>query len=422
MRRAVLLVLDGLRRDMLNARLTPALMRIAETATTFPRHRSAFPSATRVVSATVATGCWPARHGLQGNTLVLLEDRRLVEHDVGKPGFFDHRRRIVGRALDMPTLAERVSGHGGATVFSNVSPGAAYAHDPDGFGHVYHRAGSFAPGRVPITGPDALDVTLDAAGDRRMTLRFLERLLSPGAAPVSVLWCGEPDHVQHNAPLGSPECDAALAAADENVSLVSAAVEQVRAGGDDVLFVVCSDHGHQTITGAVDVEGELAAAGFEVSPTGIVAASNGTAVLIYLHPDRRDVLPRLSAFLRAAPWAGCVVSADRLGEIGQAADHGLAFAVSMRDRDDANVHGAGGLSLVAKPRGEKLDRIGCGQHGGLGKAEQAPFMFVQGKGFTPGSSTRASAPVDIAPTILKHLQLPYSGMDGQALQCPTDAA
>ena len=136
MRRVVLVVLDGLRRDMLNVQRTPHVMRLQDVAAWFPRHCSAFPSATRVVSATIATGCWPARHGLQGNTLVLLESGRLVEYDVGKPDFFEHRRRIVGRSLDVPTLAERVAGHGGAVIFNNVSPGAAYAHDPDGFGYV----------------------------------------------------------------------------------------------------------------------------------------------------------------------------------------------------------------------------------------------------------------------------------------------
>jgi len=45
-----------------------------------------------------------------------------------------------------------VAPHGGMILFSNVSPGAAYAHDPDGHGHVYHRAGSYAPGRKRIEG------------------------------------------------------------------------------------------------------------------------------------------------------------------------------------------------------------------------------------------------------------------------------
>jgi hypothetical protein len=45
------------------------------------------------------------------------------------------------------SLAERLVTAGGSAVFSNVSPGAAYAHDPDGYGTVRHRAGSFGPGR-----------------------------------------------------------------------------------------------------------------------------------------------------------------------------------------------------------------------------------------------------------------------------------
>jgi hypothetical protein len=98
-----------------------------------------FPSATRVVSASFATGCTPARHELAGNTLALLEDGRLVYHDAGRPDFLHYKGRVTGRSLGAPTLAERLAPCGGMTLFSNVSPGAAYAHDPDGYGFVYHR-------------------------------------------------------------------------------------------------------------------------------------------------------------------------------------------------------------------------------------------------------------------------------------------
>ena len=145
--RVVVVVLDGLRRDALGPELTPNLADFAENAARCPGFRSVFPSATRVVSATFATGCYPARHGLAGNSMALIEDGALVRHDAGAPGFLQHRRRVTGRALDVPTLAERLAGAGGAELFSNVSPGAAYAHDPDGFGYVHNRAGSFAPGR-----------------------------------------------------------------------------------------------------------------------------------------------------------------------------------------------------------------------------------------------------------------------------------
>jgi hypothetical protein len=167
MRRVVVVVLDGMRRDLLGEETTPHLARFADRATNFAAYRSMFPSATRVVSASFATGCYPARHGLQGNSLVLLKNGRLVHHDAGEPDFLQHKRRVTGHSLAVPTLAERLRDHGGMILFSNVSPGAAYAHDPDGHGYVYHRAGSFAPGRRAIDGSGALSTGQDAAGERR---------------------------------------------------------------------------------------------------------------------------------------------------------------------------------------------------------------------------------------------------------------
>ena len=133
MARAVVVILDGLRRDFVDAVRTPHLAEFVERAERFPAYRSAFPSATRVVTATFATGCHPARHGLQGNSMALLENGALVPHDVGLPGFLQHKRAITGHALAVPTMAERLAPHGGAIVYNNVSPGAAYAHDPDGY-------------------------------------------------------------------------------------------------------------------------------------------------------------------------------------------------------------------------------------------------------------------------------------------------
>ena len=77
-------------------------------ATRFAAHRSVFPSATRVVSSRMATGCFPARHGLQGNTTVLMEAGRLVRRDAGLPEFLQHRRSVTGASLAMPTMAQRL--------------------------------------------------------------------------------------------------------------------------------------------------------------------------------------------------------------------------------------------------------------------------------------------------------------------------
>src|SRR6267378_2688603 len=131
MRRAVAVMLDGLRRDFIRPETTPNLVRLRERAEWFAAHRSAVPSVTRVCSSTFATGCHPAQHELEGNAMALLERGSFVVHDAGQPDFLQHKRRVTGRSLARPTLAECVRDIGGSIVFSNVSPGAAYAHDPD---------------------------------------------------------------------------------------------------------------------------------------------------------------------------------------------------------------------------------------------------------------------------------------------------
>ena len=420
MRRAVLLVLDGLRRDMIGETTTPTLVQHAAGAETFAAHRSVFPSATRVVSSSIATGCHPARHEMAGNSLVLIEDGRLVAHDAGHPGFLQHKRKITGRSLASPTLAERVKAHGGAVIYSNVSPGAAYAHDPDGHGTVYNRAGSFGPGRVPVTGWNADRVTADSKGDRALADHFIENaLLGPTKPALAVLWLGEPDLSSHAYPLGSKNHLAAIGAADDVAGLVIEAAASARNRGDELLLLVASDHGHQTVRGVIDVNAELVAAGLKASADSgdVVSVSNGTSALVYVHPEHGGRIEAIGAFLRQRHWAGDVIGADRLAEIGQTARHGLAFAVPMASTDEPNAHGIRGLSYAAKPEAGKPDRMGCGQHGGLATYEQSPFLMIAGEGFRPGGRRdAATSAIDLAPTILAHLGLAHEPLDGRALQ------
>jgi predicted AlkP superfamily pyrophosphatase or phosphodiesterase len=310
MRRVVVVVLDGMRRDRLGEETTPHLARFAGRATSFAGYRSMFPSATRVVSASFATGCYPARHGLQGNSLALLENGRLVHHDAGEPDFLQHRRRITGQSLAVPTLAERLRDHGGMILFSNVSPGAAYAHDPDGHGHVYHRAGSFAPGRLPIEGAGALSIGQDAVGEQLMTERFINEVLFERRPALAILWMGEPDATQHKRPLGSPEHLAVLRQADANAARVIEAVDRLRDAGDDVLLIVASDHGQQTVSRVIDIEAELVAAGLKagLQSDDVITPTSGTEN----HP-RLPSAPRSAAPAPASSGRGIAVAADQPG-------------------------------------------------------------------------------------------------------------
>jgi len=84
-RRAVLVVCDSLRADLIRPDTAPTLHALGRSVTNFTGCRGVFPSVTRVTSASIATGCHPGRHGLLGNTMVLDEGAGLVCLSVGKP-------------------------------------------------------------------------------------------------------------------------------------------------------------------------------------------------------------------------------------------------------------------------------------------------------------------------------------------------
>ena len=184
MRRAVLMVCDGLSREWLSPERSPNIWALKERGLWASDHRAVFPSVTRASAAAVATGFPPGQHGLHGNRMCFLVDGKLEVRDAGLPDFRDHMRNATGRTLHVPTMAERLGGD--AIAFSNVSPGAAYFLDPDHHGWVYHRAGCFGPGGDPITGADALTVPSDPPGDRVMVERFQSEVMVERAPKLAI--------------------------------------------------------------------------------------------------------------------------------------------------------------------------------------------------------------------------------------------
>lgn len=418
MKRAVLVVCDGLRADMITPELTPNLARLAGDARVFANHRGVFPSTTRVTSASIATGCLPARHGLEGNVVALDEGDGLIAVSTGPPDFHDRLQRVTGRTLMVPTLAQRLEKHGGSIVYSNVSAGAAQFQDPDGHGYVYHRQGSYGPGRRPLSGSDHFDVTHDSAGDAAMTKRFVDEILDARRPALAVLWQCEPDHSQHACPLGSPDHRAAIAGADACAARVATAVEALEAAGDDILLIICSDHGHETVDQVIPLETLLVDAGLKAAAgsSDVVVASNGTSAAIYMSDAERYRAGDIVEFLRGQDWIGEIFAGPDLATVGHRTDTALAIAVTTRNRDTTNPYGVAGMSHVIADPLSGDDNVGFGQHGGLGRHEQQPFMMVRGGDF--GRATRVdtpSSPIDIAPTILRHLGLPHDDMDGAPL-------
>jgi arylsulfatase A-like enzyme len=413
-RRAVVVICDSLRRDLITPADAPFLAALAERAADFTAHRSVFPSTTRASAASIATGCRPARHGLHGNTMALDEGDGLKCLSVGKPEFRDRLRAATGRTLHVPTLAERVARHGGAAIaISNVSPGAAYFLDPDGHGWVYNAAGSYGPGRRPAD--DHVAVGKGEAGDAALTERFCADVLGRRAPTLATLWLSEPDYTGHAQLLGSPAHRRAIAAADRCVARVVETVAALDPGGDDILVMVGSDHGMETVDRTIDLEQLLIAAGLKRAPGSgdVVVAPQGTAALLYFADPHGALVGRVADFLATQDWVAQAFVGSALATIGLPTDARLGIAITLRCDDRANPHGVRGYAAVVHDPQEP--KAYASQHGGLAPNEQRPFLFARGGGFVAGVRTRATSLVDIAPTVLRHLGLPHDGMDGAPL-------
>ncbi len=416
--RAVFVCCDGLGRDWITADQTPGLHDLRERSLWCADHHAVFPSVTRVSAASIATGCQPGRHGLHGNRMGLAANGKIAVRDVGKPDFRDHMRRATGGTLRVPTLAERVAAAGGSFIaFSNVSPGAAYFLDPEHFGHVYHRAGSYGPGGAPIVGRDALEVSHDLAGDGAMTRRFRDEVLFERRPTVAVLWLASPDHTLHGVPLGSPAHREALQVAEDCALEIAHSVDRLRQEGEEILLLIGSDHGQETIGASINLEAWLGEQGLDelVTSNDIAVATQGTSALLYATANGRSALLGALDRLRRQPWADGVLAEDGLAERGLAPQGGLIAAINMARRTDPNAHGIPGWRwVVAEP--EKPAPIGCGQHGGWGPDETQPFLLIDRAGGSPAIVRRRTSLPDIAPTILGFLGLPADGMDGSAIE------
>src|SRR4051812_43742829 len=69
----MVLVLDGLRPDAITLEETPNLWRLRQEGVNFLNGHSVFPTVTRANATAIATGTYPSRSGIFGNTLYVRE-------------------------------------------------------------------------------------------------------------------------------------------------------------------------------------------------------------------------------------------------------------------------------------------------------------------------------------------------------------
>ncbi|RWD42785.1 alkaline phosphatase family protein [Mesorhizobium sp.] len=435
---------DGLRPDLIGPELTPNIARVQALGTTLTKHRTVYPSETRVAFPSLVTGSTSSRHGMVGNKYV---DRKTVPQlyvDTADAVLIDRLNRESGGGLmSAPTLGEILHKAGKTlAVLATNTPGTTrlFNHQAEGLGHVRfsgHFPEACAPkdllelaeaqlGPLPPNPPQGVP---DEEGQVWITSAFLEFVWPRLKPDVTIISYGEPDTTSHFHGTGSKTTRDIIAYCDAQFGRVLDWWEaEGSAAGAQI--IIASDHGHITAHSRVSAIDELGGAGLRagIAP-GVdidVVIVPGQVGALYLADRSEASIARMVEVLTEKPWCGPIFTAPRSELEGIAPgsfastlafiDHDRAPDVYFSYRADDTVDEFG---LVGGTWYDNARRPGLGVHGGLHPKELACVGIVAGSAFRAdgGASDVPSGICDYGPTILSLLGIPVpESMTGRVLR------
>ncbi|NLD71616.1 MAG: hypothetical protein GX649_02740 [Chloroflexi bacterium] len=420
----LIVVLDGLRPDLLTPRQMPWLSRMAAGGAFCTASHATFPTATRINSSSLTTGCQPGRHGIVGNELyaravdplkaVSCADHRALQAVAASEG---------DRLLSVPTLGERLRAAGKRMVaLGSGSPGTTFLLDPTQAGPVVNWAAAWPEAtqeEVVRRWGGMLDVSSSSAERTEFVTRALTEYLLPAEQPdVAVIWVTEPDHAQHHAGLGVPETVEMLGWADRWLEGLVGRLEVEYPGALDCM--ITSDHGFSTISHHVSLREERealeATLPVALEPGDLVFAGNG----LYLNGQALEYLPEIREALGARPWVGGLFVRDDLIDccadtLPQSAvgggGHPRSPEILFSGAWSAEPNAAGIPGLTQSPSGN------VASHGMASPFDVNNTLVAWGPSFQEGVTSGVPCGiVDIAPTVLQLLGVQAEGMDGRVLE------
>lgn len=309
--KVIIVVVDALRPEMLNATTTPRLQELAAGGTIFPNSRTVFPSVTMCAAGALATGSFPGRNSWPGAAVY-------APHDAPQPGIsatgseIDLEALVTARdwaslttldnhyqqrLLTADTLFAAAQEQGLTTAALGKS-GPTFIQDIRGGGilvdssHVYplelalelQAAGHPLPANTALRYPEgaitvdtenlppqaepmegmafmegltAFDPTSSEAGSSEIAFHqyitdlFLDYILPEKDPDLSLIWYQDPDNTEHKyGPTG-----AGLGGLQTIDTLVGKIADRVQELGlaESTNFVVLTDHGHSWVSGDLEI-------------------------------------------------------------------------------------------------------------------------------------------------------------------------
>jgi arylsulfatase A-like enzyme len=366
-RQVILFVWDGLRPDSVNEQDTPKLAALARAGARFPENHATYPTFTMVNATSLATGDFPKTAGFYGNALwepdatKRTPDLSAVVNDAGAPLHYDApvftESYDVLRDLDAfydknliaaETLFEAAKARGLTTAAIGKS-GSAYLQDRHQVGYILDEkavwplsliaelqsAGiplpkstpsAYPPGKVtidqarngdPTTFPpskrladkqstDPTDTSGAAAALTNAYLldAYLNYILPQKKPELSVVWFRNPDTTEHWYGPGTADARQSLRDMD---ALLGKLIDKLSALSlrDSTDIIVVSDHGHNSVSGRLDLFPLRGIVSGKEPGEGTVGGPDASGYSVSGDVRLADVLTRIGKF-KAYDGTGCL--------------------------------------------------------------------------------------------------------------------
>ena len=430
--RTLIVVFDGLRPDYVKPDLMPHLYAFRSQGVYGTHHHSVFPTVTRVNASSYATGSYPAKHGLMGNTVYFpaVEPARGLNTADAKT-LMAISKATGNRLLTSVSLGELLHAAGESMmVFSSGSSGQAFLqHHTVSGGAVINPEVILPVSMEKILferiGPPPPAATPNTAQHDWATRALLEFALNEKGPLVSAIWFSDPDATAHDEGMGHPLSMEAIRMVDEQFGVILKTLER-RNLLPSFNIIVTADHGFVTHAGSRSIGEFLIQKGLKTSEASddVVLAGNA----LYVKDHNRDLIQKVVSALQEQPWVGAIFTAaskknsmegwvpGTLSFNSIHWDHERAADILVDYNWDArkNSYGYEGTSFSR----------GVAGHGGASPYEIHIPLVASGPAFKNNfESPLPTSNIDIVPTILHIHKLDVRAeMDGRIMHELLNAA
>ena len=416
MTRTLVISIDALlTADIPRLRELPNIGRIMRQASVVKDIFCIYPTLTYPCHATIATGCWPDRHGICNNELFQpLAEKRAdwywFRKDIQVPTVIDHAREA---GLKTSTITWPVMGDCGADYNigeiwapgeeDDPTPWFARADSPKAADIFEKNKHMLRWMKTPQMDEFAAQCAVDIIRQHRPDLMLLH---------LSYV-----DHQRHKLGTHAPGLSDAFAFVDQQIGKVLLALDET-GGADNTNIVLLGDHGHLPCDSIFHINSLFRDMGWLTQKDGrvtdylVYGAQCGFSAQIYLKPGMNEdqVYEKLQSLQEKYP--------DRIERIftkEEARDMHLTgdFAFVLEAAQGVTFDkAADAVDYCSSVNEDKSYKPSVSNHGHLPEKGDKPPFIVSGPDVKAGVVIENGRLVDEAPTILRMLGIAADGMDG----------